>query len=97
MYDLNIYFVISYHQGDKPTNGIDISVGEIDYNSYAILYYQKRGKISMKLYGRSERLQDHIHDKFELLAEKQNLGEFVFPFPKYGFCQSADEKHILYP
>ncbi|KAG5850341.1 complement component C8 gamma chain isoform X1 [Anguilla rostrata] len=83
---------------NKMANDIDIIVGETDYNSYAILYYQKRGKISIKLYGRSERLQAHILDKFELLAEKQNLGiDFVFPFPKYGFCQFADEKHILYP
>ncbi|KAJ8403290.1 hypothetical protein AAFF_G00355070 [Aldrovandia affinis] len=84
-------------KGNKPTNDIDIIIGETDYNSYAILYYQKRGKISIKLYGRSERLQDHILDKFEQLAEKQKLGiDFVFPFPKYGFCQSADENHIIY-
>ncbi|XP_061093514.1 complement component C8 gamma chain [Conger conger] len=77
-------------------NDIDVVIGETDYNSYSILYYQKRGKISIKLYGRSERLEDHILDKFEQLAEKQNLGiDFVFPFPKYGFCQSADEKHVL--
>ncbi|XP_064188817.1 complement component C8 gamma chain isoform X2 [Anguilla rostrata] len=35
---------------NKMANDIDIIVGETDYNSYAILYYQKRGKISIKLY-----------------------------------------------
>ncbi|KAJ8278174.1 hypothetical protein GJAV_G00084730 [Gymnothorax javanicus] len=81
---------------NKMNSDIDIVIGETDYESYAILYYQKRGKISIKLYGRSERLEDRILDKFELLAEKQNLGiDLVFPFPKYGYCQSSDEKHIL--
>ncbi|KAI1891240.1 hypothetical protein AGOR_G00141740 [Albula goreensis] len=84
-------------KGNRPTNDIDIIVSETDYNSYAILYLHKRGKMTMKLYGRTERLPDDILDKFELLAEKQNFGiDFVFPFPKYGFCQSADETHTLY-
>ncbi|KAG7487300.1 hypothetical protein MATL_G00021790 [Megalops atlanticus] len=83
-------------KGNGPANDIHIVIGETDYVSYAILYYQKRRNISMKLYGRAEKLPDDILDKFEQLAEKQGFGiDFVFSFPKYGFCLSADEKHTL--
>ncbi|XP_036378315.1 complement component C8 gamma chain [Megalops cyprinoides] len=83
-------------RGNRPANDIHIVVGETDYISYVILYYQKQRNISMKLYGRAEKLPDDILDKFEQLAEKQGFSiDFVFPFPKYGFCLSADEKHTL--
>lgn len=29
----------------------EIVIGETDYNSYAVIYYKKRGKITVKLYG----------------------------------------------
>lgn len=37
--------------GSRPELNTEIVIGETDYSSYAILYYQKRGKITMKLYG----------------------------------------------
>ena len=37
--------------GTRPELNTEIVIGETDYNSYAILYYHKRGKITMKLYG----------------------------------------------
>lgn len=38
-------------QGARPELNTEIVIGETDYDSYAIMYYQKRGKITMKLYG----------------------------------------------
>ncbi|XP_018616577.1 complement component C8 gamma chain [Scleropages formosus] len=81
-------FVLKGHSTD-----INIVVAETDYNSYAILYYQKQDQITMKLYGRSTQLPDSIMDKFEQLAEKQNIKiDNVYPFPKYGFCMTADKQ-----
>lgn len=37
--------------GARPELNTEIVIGETDYNSYAIIYYQKQGKITMKLYG----------------------------------------------
>ncbi|KAL2085897.1 hypothetical protein ACEWY4_019217 [Coilia grayii] len=75
---------------------IDIVIGETDHSSYAILYYQRHGKISMKLYGRSSKVPDSIADKFEDIAAKQNLGlDYVFQFPDYSFCETPDKDHVL--
>uniref|UniRef100_A0A3Q3VWM1 Lipocalin/cytosolic fatty-acid binding domain-containing protein n=1 Tax=Mola mola TaxID=94237 RepID=A0A3Q3VWM1_MOLML len=73
-------------KGSRPELNTEIVIGETDYNSYAILYYQKRGKITMKLYGRSvDDLSEPTLTKFEQLAEKQNLGlAYLFPFPTYN-------------
>lgn len=38
--------------GARPELNTDIVVGETDYTSYAILFYQKQGKITVKLYSR---------------------------------------------
>ncbi|KAK6494809.1 complement component C8 gamma chain-like [Huso huso] len=83
-------------KGRGSGNDVDIVVGETDYQSYAILYYQQRRKITVKLYGRSSDIPDNIIDKFQEAVLKQNIGEdFIYYFPKYGFCESADEFHIL--
>lgn len=37
--------------GARPELNTEIVIGETDYDSYAIMYYQKKGKITMKLYG----------------------------------------------
>lgn len=37
--------------GARPELNTEIVIGETDYNSYAVIYYQKRGKITVKLYG----------------------------------------------
>ncbi|KAM3860420.1 complement component C8 gamma chain [Diretmus argenteus] len=75
----------------------EIVIGETDYNSYAIMYYKKLGKITMKLYGRSvDVLSEPILAKFEQLAEKQGLGlAYLFPFPTYSHCGSVDQDHII--
>ncbi|NXJ41545.1 CO8G protein, partial [Ciconia maguari] len=75
---------------------VDVVVGETDYSSYAILYYQKGRSISVKLYGRTSRVSDAVVDKFEQRVRAVGLSEDVtYYFPVYGFCDSADEFHIL--
>lgn len=37
--------------GARPELNTEIVIGETDYDSYAIMYYQKQDKITMKLYG----------------------------------------------
>ncbi|KAM6117417.1 LOW QUALITY PROTEIN: complement component C8 gamma chain [Phoenicopterus ruber ruber] len=75
---------------------VDVVVGETDHSSYAILYYQKGRSISVKLYGRTSRVSDAIADKFEQRVRAVGLSEDVtYYFPTYGFCDSADEFHIL--
>ncbi|XP_075628498.1 complement component C8 gamma chain isoform X1 [Balearica regulorum gibbericeps] len=75
---------------------VDVVVGETDHNSYAILYYQKGRSISVKLYGRSSRVSDAVAEKFEQHVRAVGLSEDVtYYFPTYGFCDSADEFHIL--
>ncbi|KAL4624714.1 complement component C8 gamma chain [Arapaima gigas] len=90
-------FVLKGHSKD-----IDIVLAETDYNSYAILYYQKGDQITMKLYGGSTKLPDSIMDKFEQLAEKQNINiDHVYPFPKYGrllvfMLKTHNQKYFCY-
>ncbi|XP_026517906.2 complement component C8 gamma chain-like, partial [Terrapene carolina triunguis] len=77
-------------------SNVDVVVGETDYSSYAILYYQKLRKISIKLYGRSVRVSDAIVGKFEQRITEMNMSEdFTYYFPTYGFCESADQFHLL--
>ncbi|XP_012688680.2 complement component C8 gamma chain [Clupea harengus] len=80
----------------NPRKNIDIVIAETDHSSYVILYFQRQGKISMKLYGRSPKVPDSIADKFEELAAKQNLGlDYVFQFPDYSFCETTDKDYVL--
>nr|XP_005513732.2 complement component C8 gamma chain [Columba livia] len=75
---------------------VDVVVGETDHSSYAVLYYQKGRSVSVKLYGRSIRVSDAVVDKFEQHVRAVGLSEDVtYYFPTYGFCDSADEFHIL--
>ncbi|KAG8544353.1 hypothetical protein GDO81_022631, partial [Engystomops pustulosus] len=75
---------------------LDMVVGETDYQNYAILYYQRRNKITIKLYGRKTTVSEEIYRKLDDLAGKQGIDvENIYPFPAYGFCESADEFHIL--
>ncbi|XP_060920658.1 complement component C8 gamma chain [Labrus mixtus] len=84
-------------KGSRPELNIDIVIGESDYDNYAIMFYQKRGKITMKLYGRSvDDLSEPMLGKFEQLAEKQNLGlAYLFPFPTYSHCGEVDQDHTI--
>ncbi|XP_069842183.1 complement component C8 gamma chain [Dendropsophus ebraccatus] len=75
---------------------LDMVVGETDYQNYAILYYQRRNKITLKLYGRKTSVSDDVYRKFDDLVSKQGIDlEYIYPFPSYGFCDSADQFHIL--
>lgn len=84
-------------KGTRPELNTEIAIGETDYTSYAIMYYQKRGKITMKLYGRStDNLSEPMLTKFEQLAEKQGLGlAYLFPFPTYSHCGDVDQDHVI--
>ncbi|NWS59864.1 CO8G protein, partial [Chunga burmeisteri] len=64
---------------------VDVVVGETDHSSYAILYYQKGRRISVKLYGRTSCVSDTIADKFEQRVRAVGLSEDVtYYFPTYG-------------
>ncbi|KAM9176588.1 complement component C8 gamma chain isoform 2-T2 [Mergus octosetaceus] len=53
-----------------------------------------RGRFFLK--GRSSKVSDAIADKFEQRARAVGLSEDVtYYFPTYGFCDSADEFHVL--
>uniref|UniRef100_A0A3Q3GYI5 Complement C8 gamma chain n=1 Tax=Labrus bergylta TaxID=56723 RepID=A0A3Q3GYI5_9LABR len=84
-------------KGSRPELNVDIVIVESDYDNYAIMFYQKRGKITMKLYGRSvDDLSEPMLSKFEQLAEKQNLGlAYLFPFPTYSHCGEVDQDHTI--
>uniref|UniRef100_A0AAY5L8W3 Lipocalin/cytosolic fatty-acid binding domain-containing protein n=1 Tax=Esox lucius TaxID=8010 RepID=A0AAY5L8W3_ESOLU len=83
--------------GSRPELNTDIVIGETDYSSYAVFYYQKQGQLTMKLYGRSkDTLSEAILDKFEDLAEKKGLGlAYVFAFPNYSHCTSVEKDNVI--
>ncbi|XP_070811783.1 complement component C8 gamma chain [Pituophis catenifer annectens] len=75
---------------------VDVVVGETDYSSYAILYFQKNRKISAKLYGRMAQVASSVLKKFEAAMTALGISEdLIFYYPVYGFCSSADQFHIL--
>ncbi|KAM7370017.1 hypothetical protein PAMP_011303 [Pampus punctatissimus] len=84
-------------KGARPELNTEIVIGETDYTSYAIMYYQKQGKMTIKLYGRSvDNLSEPMLTKFEQLAKKQGLGlAYLFPFPTYSHCGDVDEDHKI--
>ncbi|XP_053198411.1 complement component C8 gamma chain [Scomber japonicus] len=84
-------------KGSRPELNTEIVIGDTDYSSYAIMFYQKQGKITMKLYGRSvDDLSEPMLTKFEQLAEKQGLGlAYLFPFPTYSHCGDVDQDHKI--
>ncbi|XP_039983510.1 complement component C8 gamma chain isoform X2 [Xiphias gladius] len=84
-------------KGARPELNTEIVIGETDYSSYAVMYYQKQGKITMKLYGRSvDNLSEPMLTKFEQLAAKQDLGlAYLFPFPTYSHCGDVDQDHVI--
>ncbi|KAM8732074.1 complement component C8 gamma chain [Acanthopagrus schlegelii] len=84
-------------KGSRPELNTEIVIGETDYDSYAIMYYHKLGKITIKLYSRTvDDLSEPMLTKFEQLAAKQNLGlAFLFPFPTYSHCGAVDQDHVI--
>uniref|UniRef100_A0A3B5LKX7 Complement component 8, gamma polypeptide n=1 Tax=Xiphophorus couchianus TaxID=32473 RepID=A0A3B5LKX7_9TELE len=73
-------------KGTRPELNTDIVIGETDYTTYAVLYYQKLGKVTVKLYSRSvDDLSEPMLTKFEQLADKHGMGlAYLFPFPTYS-------------
>ncbi|XP_066057333.1 complement component C8 gamma chain [Chamaea fasciata] len=83
-------------KGHRKSSKVDVVVGEADPSSFIILYYQKGHNISVKLYGRSSLVSDAVVDKFEQSVRAVGLSEDVtYYFPTYGFCDFADEFHVL--
>ncbi|XP_025962005.2 complement component C8 gamma chain [Dromaius novaehollandiae] len=83
-------------KGRGYSSKVDVVVGQTDYSSYAILYYQRGRSISVKLYGRASRVSDAVVERFEQHVRAVGLNEDVtYYFPTYGFCDAADEFHIL--
>uniref|UniRef100_A0A8C2QCX5 Complement component 8, gamma polypeptide n=1 Tax=Cricetulus griseus TaxID=10029 RepID=A0A8C2QCX5_CRIGR len=75
---------------------VRVVVAETDYQNFAILYLEKARKLSVKLYVRSLPVSDSALDVFEQRVREANLTEHqIFFFPKYGFCETADQFHIL--
>ncbi|NXK32266.1 CO8G protein, partial [Piprites chloris] len=83
-------------KGHGHSSKVDVVVGEMDPSSFVILYYQKGRSISVKLYGRTVQVSDAIVDKFEQRVTAVGLSvDVTYYFPTYGFCDSADEFHVL--
>ncbi|NXK68815.1 CO8G protein, partial [Sylvietta virens] len=83
-------------KGEGDCSKVDVVVGEADPSSFVILYYRKGRNISVKLYGRTSLVNDTVVDKFEQYVKAVGLSEDVtYYFPTYGFCDSADEFHII--
>ncbi|XP_005606008.2 complement component C8 gamma chain isoform X11 [Equus caballus] len=79
---------------------IDVVVGETDYRSFAILYLERARRLSVKLYStstsRSLPVSDTALSVFEQRVQGANLTEdHILFFPKYGFCEAADQFHVL--
>ncbi|XP_006900711.1 PREDICTED: complement component C8 gamma chain [Elephantulus edwardii] len=75
---------------------VDVVVGETDYQDFAILYLEQARQLSVKLYARSIPVSDSTLDTFEQRVQAANMTDsHIIFFPKYGFCESADQFHIL--
>uniref|UniRef100_A0A673VD40 Complement component C8 gamma chain n=2 Tax=Suricata suricatta TaxID=37032 RepID=A0A673VD40_SURSU len=75
---------------------VDVVVGDTDYRGFAILYLEQARRLSVKLYARSLPPSDLALSAFEQRIQRVNLTEdHILFFPKYGFCESADQFHVL--
>lgn len=75
---------------------VDVVVGETDYRNFAILYLQRAQQLSVKLYVRSLPASDAALSAFEQRVQRADLTEdHILFFPNYGFCEAADQFHIL--
>lgn len=71
-------------------------IGETDYQGFAILYLERARRLSVKLYARSLPVSDLVLSTFEQSVQRANFTEdHIYFFPKYGFCEAADQFHIL--
>ncbi|XP_075415897.1 complement component C8 gamma chain isoform X2 [Tenrec ecaudatus] len=75
---------------------VDVVVAETDYRDFAILFLERARQLTVKLYARAVPVSDSVLSEFERQVQAARLTEehTVF-FPKYGFCQEADQFHLL--
>ncbi|KAK0135059.1 Complement component C8 gamma chain [Merluccius polli] len=68
----------------------DVIIMEVD-NAYAFILYQRKGMVTLKLYGRSTiNLSEPMLAKFERLAQEYNMSlAYLFPFPTFGKSTSS--------
>lgn len=79
-----------------PRGAVHVVVAETDYHSFAVLYLERARQLSLKLYVRSLPVSDSVLDAFEQRVAQANLTQDqVLFFPTYGFCEAADQFHIL--
>lgn len=75
---------------------VPVVVAETDYQNFAVLYLEQARRLSVKLYVRSLPVSDSALNVFEQRVRGANLTEHqIFYFPKYGFCETADQFHTL--
>ncbi|KAG8518660.1 Complement component C8 gamma chain [Galemys pyrenaicus] len=75
---------------------VDVVVAETDYRDFAVLYLERARRLSLKLYVRSLPVGDSVLRTFEQRVQGANLSEdHILFFPTYGFCQTADQFHVL--
>ncbi|XP_052505304.1 complement component C8 gamma chain isoform X1 [Budorcas taxicolor] len=75
---------------------VDVVVGDTDYHGFAVLYLERARQLSVKLYVRSLPVGDSFLSVFEQRVQGANLTEdHTLFFPKYGFCEAADQFHTL--
>uniref|UniRef100_A0AC11CWQ7 Uncharacterized protein n=1 Tax=Ovis aries TaxID=9940 RepID=A0AC11CWQ7_SHEEP len=75
---------------------VDVVVGDTDYRGFAVLYLEQARQLSVKLYVRSLPVGDSFLSAFEQRVQGANLTEdHTLFFPKYGFCEAADQFHTL--
>ncbi|XP_004423727.1 PREDICTED: complement component C8 gamma chain [Ceratotherium simum simum] len=75
---------------------VDVVVGETDYRGFAVLYLERARRLSVKLYARSLPVSDSALSAFGQRVQGANLTEdHILFFPKYGFCEAADQFHVL--
>ncbi|XP_069871218.1 complement component C8 gamma chain [Dipodomys merriami] len=79
-----------------PRAPVHVVVAHTDYQGFAILFLERAGRLAVKLYARSLPVSDSALNEFEQQVRRANLTEdqVVF-FPTYGFCEAADQFHVL--
>ncbi|XP_041824985.1 complement component C8 gamma chain [Melanotaenia boesemani] len=84
-------------KGPSPDLDTTIVIGATDYTSYAVMLYQRRGEITVKLFSRSvDKVEESMLIKFEELLGKQGLGlGHIASFPTYSHCVNVDEDHKI--
>ncbi|KAK2120748.1 Complement component C8 gamma chain [Saguinus oedipus] len=74
-------------QAQGARGAVHVVVAETDYQSFAVLYLERAGQLSVKLYARSLPVSDSVLSGFEQRVREAHLTEDqIFFFPNYGEC-----------